>query len=150
MKDNGTEIFAILMLCAPLFAELYDDRDGDEHPNQDWIWRGVLMIIFAALAAFMYIELYRGPADYFKKFGQNFVLSFGIFSLFFPYLINIAHNKKRWWDSLSKTAWPDKVYLWRMTPWYGRLFILLVLFGVCVIIYTCPGKILSFYNPCNH
>lgn len=144
------EFVAVLLLCLPLFAELYEDRKGDKHPNNDWIYRGVIMILISTITAFMHIEQYNGPADYFKKFGQNFVLSFGIFSLFFPYLINLAHNKKRWWDSLSKTAWPDKVYLWRMTPWYGRLFILLVLFGVCLIIYTCPGKILSFYNPCNH
>lgn len=137
------EALKVFFLCIPLFAELYADRDGDEHPNIDWLWRGVVMLAVSFILAFLADE------NQVLVFFRSFALSFGIFTLFFPYLVNIVHNKKRWWDSLSPTAWPDKVYIWRASPWWARLFFLLVIFGACVMFYFCPGKIVSFYNPCN-
>lgn len=139
-----TELLFILLFCVPLFCELYDDRHGDEHPNNDWVWRGLLMMFVSVAYA-----MYQPHEHFFASFGRAFVMSFGIFVLVFNYAINIIHKKPRWWDSLSDTAWPDRLDYWRLTPWYGRLLFMLIIFGVCAFIYFCPGKIVSYYNNCN-
>lgn len=140
------EILCILLLSSPMLVELYNDRNGDHHPNNDWMLRGLLMLVSALIVFFIHPH---------KNFLQGLLLSFGIFLLFFPYLINIVHYQRkviidsRWWDHLSSTAIPDKWYWWSNTPWYGRFFIMAAIFAACVMLYTCWGKFFGFSNPCN-
>ena len=115
----------LLVLAAPLVWELINDKKGDVHPNNDWLIRGLIAVGASALVSII------GN----KSFLQALVMAFGIFTLFFPYLVNIVHKKEKWWSALSLTAWPDKLPYWAGTPWYGRLLILLIIFGTCFSIY---------------
>lgn len=137
------------MLCAPVLVELKRDEDGDMHPNNDYIARGVGMVIMAAATALINPKL-----GFVLDFARGLVLSFGIFTFFFPYLINVVLYKKgviknhRWWNHLSKEAIPDKWVWWSSTPWFFRMMLLFIVFLACVKVYACPCKIASFYNNC--
>lgn len=111
------------VLAAPIIWELEDDKKGDVHPNNDWVMRGAIMVASALIASIL------GT----KSFVQCLVMSFGIFTLFFPYFYNILNKKKPWYNYWSKTAIPDKWISWM--PWYSIMFILLVIFGTCFSIY---------------
>lgn len=124
------ELLNIFILFAPTIYEAYEDRKGDKHPNLDWAYRGGLMIGAAALVAT--ISPWMGVE---RNFFRSFALTFGIFTFFFPYLINIVHKKKKWWDSLSDTAIPDKWTYWRLTPWPVRMFILAIFLGIGLTLY---------------
>lgn len=119
------EIFSLLVLSTPVIWELFNDRKGDKHPNNDWLIRGLIMLAASAL-----VSVGTG-----RHFLQALAMSFGIFSLVFPYLYNILNRKKPWYSYLSTTAIPDKWTYWAGTAWYGRMFILLVIFGTCLSIY---------------
>lgn len=126
------EILSLLVLCAPLAWELYDDRNGDDHgaKNDDWILRGLLMIVASV------IVMFTNP---YRNFAQAFILSFAIFTALFPYLVNIVHFKRgvttdsHWWDHLSKTAIPDK---WiSFLPWWIRAIMYAIILGAAIKIY---------------
>lgn len=119
------EIIAVLLLCVPLIWELIDDKKGDIHPNNDWIIRGGLMLIASGLTL-LFVD---------RGFFQALSFSFGIFSLFFPYLYNIFNKKKPWWNYLNNTAFPDNWEIWRLTPWPARIFILAIVFGIGLSLY---------------
>jgi hypothetical protein len=117
------ETIALLILCSPLIWELFDDRKGDIHPNNDWLVRGSIMLAASSIVTF-FVD---------RTFWQALMMSFGIFTLFFPYLYNIFNNKKPWYNYWSKTAIPDKWISWMQ--WPTIMFILLWIFGVCASIY---------------
>jgi len=117
------EIISLLILCSPLIWELFNDKKGDIHPNNDWVIRGGIMII-ASIIVSLFID---------QTFWQALAMSFGIFTLFFPYLYNILNKKKPWYNYWSKTAIPDKWISWM--KWYVVMFFLLWIFGVCFSIY---------------
>ncbi len=147
------ELLCILLLSIPLIWECWDDRDGDVHwsgldtepKNDDWILRALLMLLSSVAVFFLH------PT---KNFFQALLMSFAIFTLFFPYLINFIHYKRgvtsdpQWWNHLSKTAIPDKWPAWRGLHWSVRLLILLMFFGIALKVYLCWGKLISFYNEC--
>lgn len=141
------EIICILVLLIPYIWECSDDRNGDDHnaKNDDWILRGLLMLVASVVVFFIH------PT---KNFFQALFMSFAMFTLFFPYTINIIQYKRgvtndpRWWDHLSKTAIPDKWPAWNGLHWSIRLLLLLMLFGMALKLYVCWGKLISFYNEC--
>ena len=128
------EIFCILLLILPTVWELINDRKGDAHPNNDWMYRGLLMLLASGAVAIIHPE---------KNFIQCFLLSFGVFAFFFTYLVNIVHlcygvtEDRKWWNHLSKNAFPDNIQMWADTPWYGRMFILAVILLVGIKLYVC-------------
>lgn len=128
------EILSVFILTFPLLIELWDDRHGDVHPNHDVIWRGILMVVCSGLA-----RLINPSHNYF----QALSLSVGIFTFFFPYLVNIKllKNKviqdKKWWNHLSTTAIPDKWEWWSGTPWFGRMFFMAVILAAGIMTYVC-------------
>lgn len=117
------ELLYILILSSPLIWELFDDKKGDTHPNNDWIIRGSIMIASSVLVSLLST----------KSFLQGLIMSFGIFTLFFPYLYNIFNKRKPWYNYWSKTAIPDKWISWM--AWYAIMFTLLWIFGICASIY---------------
>lgn len=119
------EIISLIVLSTPVLWELFNDRNGDIHPNNDWLIRGLIMLASAVVVSI--------GTD--RSFLQALTMSFGIFSLIFPYLYNILNGKKPWYNYLSKTAIPDKWTYWAGTPWYGRMIILLIVFLTCFSIY---------------
>lgn len=119
------EILGLIFLFSPVTWELVDDKKGDKHPNFDWTIRGAIMLVSSVIAS---IITHR-------NFPSSFFLSFGIFTFFFPYLYNIFNKKKPWYDYLSKTAIPDKWKLWSGSPWYARMFILLIILGAAITVY---------------
>lgn len=119
------EILAIFVLCSPLIWELFNDKKGDVHPNNDWLIRGSIMGA-ASLLVSLFVE---------RNFFQAFVMSFGIFFLLFDYLVNIMYKKPKWWAYVNKTAFPDRIEQWGGSPWYGRLLIKLIIFGAGFSIY---------------
>jgi archaellum biogenesis protein FlaJ (TadC family) len=141
------EPFCILVLLFPVIWECWDDRDGDDHggKNDDWILRGLLMLVGSMIVFLIH------PT---KNFFQALFLSFAMFTLIFPYAVNIVQYKRgvthdpKWWDHLSKTAIPDKWDAWSGLHWSIRLILMLMFFGMAMTIYICWGKIFSFYNEC--
>ena len=113
------------ILFSPLIWELFNDKQGDIHPNNDWMMRGIMMVASATLVSLF------GTKGFFPALG----LSLGIFFLLFDYLINIVNGKKQWWSALSPTAIPDKWEYWAATPWYSRLLIRIIVFGTAFSIY---------------
>ena len=144
------EIIAVLILCLPTAWALYDDRNGDYHPNKDLYGVGAIMCVcvFVQLCIShvtpVWLTIIRG-----------FVLSTGIYIAIFPYAVVALLRKRgiilkaaKWWDYLSYSAWPDRLELWRGTPWYGRMIIVLIILAACISVYACPYKIQSYYNQC--
>jgi len=121
------EILFLLLLFSPVVWELINDREGDVHPNKDWIMRGAIMIV----ASFLVAVLSAGERGFFVSLG----LSFAMFSFFFNYLYNLFNGKKPWYSYLSLTAIPDKWEQWRGTPWYGRFIILAIILGTALSLY---------------
>lgn len=127
------ELFSILVLTVPIIWELWDDRNGDEHvKNDDWILRGLLMVLGSIIVALI------NPN---RNFIQAFFLSFAMFAALFPYLINIVHYKrgvtsdKKWWSHLSKKAIPDK-WLYFL-PWWTIAILYLIILGMATKLYIC-------------
>ena len=121
------ELLFLLLLFAPVLWELLDDKEGDVHPNNDWIVRGSIMVV----ASFIVAVLSAGERGFFA----SLAFSFSLFSFFFPYLYNLLNGKKPWYNYLSLTAIPDKWELWRGTPWYSRFIILAILLGTGFSLY---------------
>lgn len=136
------EIFCLLIFCTPIIWEWYQDRNGDKHPNYDWVLRGLLMLCVSVVVAIIH------PA---KNFWQAFVLSFAMFTVFFPYGINIIHYKRgvienpKWWSHLSKEAVPDK-WLFPI-PWYGRMFFMIIILTAAIKVYVCWQSLFTY--TCN-
>lgn len=139
----------ILLLSVPLLCELYDDRLGEQHPSNDWQYRPLLMLITGFFSAILLPKL-----GFWIDFLRGVVLSLGIFTLFFPYLINIilVHNRiitnRRWWDHLSGKAWPDRLQIWAETHWLIRMFVLMLIFSACCVVFFCPCKLIGYENNC--
>ncbi len=136
------EIFCIACLCLPLLWELWDDRNGEKHPNNDWALRALFMVLGSGLASLF---------SHKHNMIQNLLLSLGIFVFFFPYLMNIVHLKrkvttdKKWWDHLSKDAWPDNQDWWNGIPWFARLVLVGIVFAATLMVYNC-WKCLFIYQ----
>lgn len=144
------ETLCVLILNTSLIWNLWDDRNGNTHiKSDDWILRGLLILVSSIVVWF--IGYYWGLHDH--NFWQALFLSFAMFAAFFPYLINIIHYKrgvttdKKWWSHLSDRAIPDKLDMWRATPWYARMIIYLIILGAAVKLYICWDT-LKAWNGC--
>lgn len=144
-----SQFITILLLSVPLFVELWYDRKGDHHPNHDWLYRAFAVVWMSIFSALLLPKL-----GFWIDFLRGVMLSSGIFILFFPYLINIilVHNRiitdHRWWDHLSGKAWPDRLQIWAETPWLVRMFVLVIIFSACCVVYFCPCKLIGYENNC--
>lgn len=144
------ELLFISILSAPTIYELLEDRNGDVHPNNDIVGRGIFMVLVSAIVVGLrYVFKIESGFSYITAFFQALAMSLGIFIFFFPYAINLVHRKKRWWDSLSKTAWPDRLEWWRLTPWPARMFFQLLALVVAASLYFCLGKVIDFDCVCS-
>lgn len=132
------EFCCVVLLLTP-FWELYDDRNGDDHKakNDDWVLRGLLMVLSSVAVWFIgyHWELHN------HNFFQAFILSFTMFAVFFPYLVNMVLYKRgvisdpKWWSHLSKTAIPDKwIYF---IHWIPRMIMYLIILALGIRLYTC-------------
>lgn len=124
------EIFCIFILALPTLYGAWEDRNGDVHPNNDLQLLCVIGIVASSI-----VGLIRGD-NFINDFLKGAFLSFCMFVSLFPYLVNIVHYtrkvtyNRKWWDHLSKTAWPDRLPVWRNLHWSIRmLFYTLVLFA---------------------
>lgn len=136
------ESFCIFILCLPTLYAVWEDRNGDVHPNND-----LVIITLIGLVAASCVGLMRGNSFWNDNFKGAF-LSFCIFVSIFPYLMNIVHLKrgvtynKVWWNHLSKTAWPDRLPTWRNLHWTLRmLFYALVLFTGIITYFTTNASL---------
>lgn len=142
----------ILVLSIPTAFALWDDRKGDKHPNNDLLMIGLLMFVTSSICVIA--DPLTGVR--WVDFLRCIVLSGAIYVSVFPYAANymfikrgIISKRAKWYDHLSKTAWPDRLEFWQATPWYGRMFFALVILLAALQCYFCPGKIVDYFNACN-
>lgn len=123
--------FEIFLLLCPIGFAIWQDWDGDKHPNRDL----VQIAIVGALASMTVgiIEAEHGR-EFFCTTFYAAVFSAAWFIGVFPYAINyilisrgIMNRRLKWYDHLSATAWPDKCWWWRGLPWWIRVVICLVI-----------------------
>lgn len=143
------ETICILILSISTAWSLWNDRNGDVHPNHDLVTISLLDVLAAVAVA-----LINRKTFFWLDFLRALVLGWAMYVALFPYLVNwmlykrgVIHDK-RWFDHLSTTAWPDRLKIWRETPWYGRMFFCLIILGIGIGIYACPYKISSYENHC--
>lgn len=146
-------IFCLMLALFPSYAEMYRDRLGDAHPNDDWKMRGVFCLLSGAISA----KLFPLDQPYLLDLLRYTFLSVCIFSAVFPYWINYVHLKNgvTWYiyqnravpfnllnsneifkhitGHLSRTAWPDKTYWWRQLGWKKRLIINCIIIVVGIL-----------------
>lgn len=143
------KFFCILILGTPAVWALYDDRNGDKHPNRDLV--KVTIITFVAAP---FVALIDPHTTFLLDTIRALVLAGGIYVAVFPYAVNFMLwkrgilNTSTWWDHLSATAWPDRLGIWQQTPWYGRVLFAIIVLIAAAIIYGCPGQILFYGNGC--
>lgn len=151
-------IIIFLSLLFPAAIEVALDRDGDHHPNNDWKLRGMLCMIVGLTLCIIYSE---HQFDLFTIDFLRYTLMSGlVFTAVFPYWINWVHLKRKItvytykkafipyalltkkevihhvMNHLSDTAWPDKIWIWRLIGPYGRLIFNILLLGLTIFIYT--------------
>ncbi len=111
----------ILLFLIPTLLAVYEDRNGDKHPNIDLLITGCFML-YISLAAFLLV------GDWKVLITAN-LHQIGLFIFVFPYLVNYVHFKRgvtsdpKWWNHMSKSAVPDKWPIWYKRPWYIRMVI---------------------------
>lgn len=140
----------ILVLAAPTAWALWDDRNGDVHPNND-----LITISWLTLAACFLVAGVDPLTVYWLDTLRCLTLSVALYVAVFPYAVNyilikrgVINARAKWYDHLSKTAWPDRTGWWQATPWYARMFFALVIFLAALKVYFCPGQILEYGNCC--
>jgi hypothetical protein len=136
------EIFCVLVLCAPLWLEAYLDRNGDDHKDvSDVIFRACFVFICSVCVAVVNPKVSFGV-----DLSRSIALSVGMFTFFFPYLMNIILYRRgiiadhRWWSYLGKKAIPDRWSWWNSTPWFYRMMLMLIVLLAGCIVYFCPCK----------
>lgn len=143
------QVFCVLILCTATGWALYDDRNGDKHPNRDLWTVFILSLVTSAIVA----VLDQRAAHWFDVI-RSIVLSGAIYVSVFPFAVNYMLwkrgilNTRTWWNHLSPTAWPDRLPVWRQTPWYGRALFAAIILIAAGIVYFCPGQILFYGNGC--
>ena len=82
-----------LLNITPLYWEIKNDTNGDEHPNYDWERRMFLCSLVGVISA---ISIHWfSPWWEFLLFAVKYsVCCAGIFSAIFPYWVNYVHLKK--------------------------------------------------------
>jgi hypothetical protein len=147
-----TEIIFLLTISIATAYALYEDRNGDVHPNKDWIMVLIVMAVCSIIVA-----MFDNRMSFLMDFVRSMFMAVGIYALLFDYLIVIVHKVRRvielkpgekWYNRMSDTAIPDKWDWWRAMHWYGRLFARIWVFSICVIVYFCPCKIQHYTNQC--
>lgn len=148
--NDITQIIIIVTLCAPLAYAVIEDRNGDKHPNNDWMIIGLFMLVASIVSAFI-----DGRFNFWFNLFRSFMLSFGIYVLLFDYIVSIVlvmrgtvEGKINPLKHFSDTAIPDKWAWWRAIGWGGRLFVKAWVFAVCYIVYFCPCKIADYNQTC--
>lgn len=124
------EIISFPALGTGLYYALYDDRNGDKHPNHDWVAIGIVIAVSSiCISLISQIELiFNHQMFSWLRFGidnlRNAAMGLAICIIFFPWVvcymlvtrkvIELPRGNK-WYNHFSKTAIPDK---W---PWWCRL-----------------------------
>lgn len=138
-------ISTLLTLSIPAHIEAWDDRNGDAHKdNRDMIIRILSTLLCAAVNAWLINPYDR---NFWFEFLLSLQLSFGLFALKFPYLVNLWMKRKKWYSDLSQnpTVWPDNQGWWKGIPWYARMVLVAIIFGATLAIYLNPEKLVSWY-----
>lgn len=147
-----TEIILVITLLLPTAYALWDDRNGDKHPNRDWLIIGIAMFVCCVI-----VSVIDGRFGFLFNMLRSVSLSLGMYVLIFDWAVvlmlvsrDVIELKRgeKWYNHFSNTAWPDRWDWWRWLPWYGRLFVRLWIFTVLAIIYFCPCKIQAYENAC--
>lgn len=81
-------LFVILLLILPAWMEVYRDRKGDSHPNNDWQLRTFFCLISGVFSA-----LLLPLSTYLIDLARYVAISGLWFSVIFPYWINYVHLK---------------------------------------------------------
>lgn len=147
-----TDLIYIILLSLPTLYAVYEDRNGDKHPNHDWTYILVIMVICSTVVA-----LTDDRTTYWLSFVRAFLMSFSIYVLLFNWLINYVLWKRgvvelrkgvKWYNHFNKTSWPDRWMVWNTARWWQRVFIQLLVCSPFWSVYFCPCKIVSYYNEC--
>jgi len=149
-------IVSFILLLLPTWLEVYKDRNGDVHPNHDWIFRGVLCLIVGFLLGLVSTTNHHFLLPCIKYTISSALLFAGIF----PYWINFVQLKNgittyakvpklhlygyrllsksevldHVLNHLSDSAWPDKTKWWRSIGWLGRLIVNMILITIAVLL----------------
>lgn len=129
-------IIAFILLCAPTFWEINDDKRGDLNKKEDVAWR-ILGGCVVSICAWVFAD---------KNPWLAFNMSMAIFFLFFDYLISyiLIHNgtielprgsKYTWFNYTAKSGFVDRVPWWsKLNPWI-KLLIRVTYFSISAILY---------------
>jgi len=128
------EVLSILVLCIPLFAELWNDRNGDAHHATDVVVRWIIAAFSAAVVWWL-----LSPHSWWSAA----FLSLAIHFFFFDYLENILLIRNHvitsgahWFTYLGKSSKEDKFKLWRKIGPYGRLAVRAVVLITAIYFYV--------------
>jgi Mn2+/Fe2+ NRAMP family transporter len=131
-------IVAPLILSIPFIVAMWNDRNGDKHPNFDWILEVTLMIVVAYLVQWKVVPE--------KKMYQTLILSGAIFFSLFPFAVNymlIFITKKielkkdvKWYNHFSKDAIPDRWPFWNELHVIQRILVLVVVLALAIWLYA--------------
>lgn len=117
-----------LLLAIPTIFEIFTDtaefrKNIRDKKGQDTIIRGLLMILVALLdCLFVNKDV---------SFWQSLFLSFGIFVMFFDYVMGMILTKNPFF--LGTTSQTDR--FWSFIPWYCGLLVRGTVFAIAVILY---------------
>lgn len=143
------QIFVFLLMCLPTAWALYDDRNGDKHPNRD-LWKiFYLSVVVTGVSAFI-----NRVAPPYLDVMRYFILTWALYVVVFPYAVNYMLwrrgiiNVAKWWNHLSATAWPDRLTQWSGLPWQIRVIMLLMFLSAALAFYLCPEKVIAVENAC--
>lgn len=146
------DIIFILILLIPTGYALWDDRNGDVHPNNDWLKIGGVMIICSVI-----VSLLDHRIGFWINMLRTFLMSFALYGLIFNWAVVWMLVKRgiielpkgvKWFNYFSKTSWPDNWMIWNTLRWWQRLLTQLLIFCWPAVLYFCPCKIQSYYNQC--
>lgn len=117
-----------LLLAIPTIYEIVTDRaewkkDIRDKKGQDVIIRTLMMVLVAILNC-----LFVDPG---VTFWQSFVLSVGIFVMFFDYSMGVILARNPFF--LGTTSQTDSI--WRFIPWYCGLLVRGMVFAISIILY---------------
>ncbi len=131
MNTTQTISTILLIVFLPVALAVWDDKDGDSHPNND-LW--IIGIFMFMLSTWLMI----GDPSLLMLI-KNMVVGITGFALFFPFIVNFVHYKRgvtkssNWWSHLSSKAWPDRLFLKYDIGWAMRLVLYLILFIIALL-----------------
>jgi hypothetical protein len=120
-------ILSLLLLSVPTIYEIVSDvkewrKDERDKKTRDVIIRGLMMVLVALIDC-----LFVGK----ESFWQGYILSIGLFVMFFDYIMGIYLTKNPFF--LGTTSQTDSI--WKFLPWYLGVLVRGTFFAATIILY---------------